>query len=205
MCTVRFRSLRRETQVARGKEREDAILTSAIVLLGELGYDALTMDAVAARAHASKATMYRRWRSKAELVKAALDSLDAGHNATIPDTGALRSDLVAVMEALRDRATPSYVAMIQGLAVAARRDAALAASLRSHLEDDELSPFQAVLCRAVERKRLAADAPVELVHDVAEAMILRQVQTGSAFDGAFIDRVVDEVLLPLLRKKRGRK
>jgi AcrR family transcriptional regulator len=190
--------------VARGQDREDAILTSIIELLGELGYEAITMDAVAARAHASKATMYRRWRNKSELVKAALDALDADHNATIPDTGALRSDLVAVMEGLRDKATASYVAMIQGVVNAARRDKALAASLRSHIENDALSPFQAVLRRAVVRKRLSADAPTDLVHDVAEAMILRQIQTGSPFDGAFISRVVDDVLLPLLRKKRSR-
>jgi AcrR family transcriptional regulator len=191
--------------VARGKQREDAILTSALELLGELGYEALTMDAVAARAHASKATLYRRWRNKTELVKAALDSLDAEHNATIPDTGALRSDLVAVMEALRDKATAPYIEMIQGLVIAARRDKALAASLQAHQENDELSPFQEVLRRAVARGKLPADANTELVHDVAEALILRQVQTGSPFDLAFISRVVDDVLLPLLRKKRSRR
>jgi len=191
--------------VARGQEREDAILTSTVELLGELGYEAITIDAVAARAHASKATIYRRWRNKGELVKAALDALDTRHNATIPDTGALRSDLAAVMEGLRDKATASYVAMIQGLVIAARRDKALAASLRSHIENDELSPFRAVLRRAVERKRLPTHAPTDLVHDVAEAMILRQLQTGSPFDGRFISRVVDDVLLPLLRRKRSRK
>jgi AcrR family transcriptional regulator len=190
--------------MARGQEREDAILTATIELLGELGYEAITMDAVAARAHASKATMYRRWRNKAELVKAALDSLDADHNAAIPDTGALRSDLVAVMEAMREKATASYVAMIQDLVLVARRDTVLAEALQSHIDNDELSPFQTVLRRAVERRKLHADAPTDLVHDVAEAMILRQLQTGSPFDRAFIDRVVDDVLLPLLRKKRSR-
>jgi hypothetical protein len=146
--------------------------------------------------------MYRRWRGKPELVKAALDALDARDNAAIPDTGALRSDLVAVMEAMRDKASAPYVAMIQDLVMSSRRDPALAALLRAHVEDDELSPFHAVLLRAVERKRLSADAPTELVHDVAEAMVLRQLQTGAPFDDAFIARVVDDVLLPLLRRKR---
>jgi AcrR family transcriptional regulator len=190
--------------MVRGKPREDAILHSTLELLAELGYAALTMDAVAARAHASKATMYRRWRNKAALVKAALDALDAGDNAAIPDTGALRSDLVAVMEAARAKATAPYVAMIQDLVIAAQRDKVLAAALRTHIEDDELSPFQAVLHRAVARKRLPAGAPTELVHDVAEALVLRQLQTGAPFDDAFIARVVDDVLLPLLRKKRAR-
>ena len=184
--------------MARGKQREDAILTSTIELLGERGYEAITMDGVAARARASKATMYRRWHNKAELVKAALDSLDAAHNADIPDTGALRSDLLAVMDATRERATAPYLTMIQELVRASRRDEALAAALQAHVEDEDLSPFQAVLQRARARRQLAAGAPIELVHDVAEAMILRQLQTGAAFDAAFIVRVVDEVLLPLL-------
>jgi AcrR family transcriptional regulator len=189
--------------MARGQQRADAILNATIELLGELGYAALTMDAVAARAKASKATMYRRWRNKVELVKAALDALDADHNKTIPDTGALRSDLVAVMKALRSKATAPYVATMQALATAARWDTALAAALRSHIEDDELSPFEVVLRRAVARKELPPDAATDLIHDVAEAMILRQLQTGSPFDRAFISRVVDRVLLPLLGQKRS--
>jgi len=157
------------------------------------------MDAVAARARASKATMYRRWRNKAELVKAALDSLDAGENEQIPDTGALRSDLVAVMKSVRERATPAYVAMIQGLVVAARSDRELGVLLQSHVEREDLSPFHEVLRRAVARKELAASAPIQLVHDVAEAMVIRQLQVGAVLDRAFISRVVDGVLLPLLR------
>jgi len=191
--------------LVRGKPREEAILNATIGLLGELGYDAITMDAVAARAHASKATMYRRWRNKAELVKAALDALDARDNSLIPDTGALRSDLVAVMHAARAKATAPYMAMILDLVVAARRDPALAASLRAHTENDELSPFRVVLERAMARKALPAGAPTELVHDVAEAMVSRQLQTGSPFDDTFILRVVDDVLLPLLGKKKSRK
>jgi hypothetical protein len=109
------------------------------------------------------------------------------------------------MEGVRERTTAGYVAMLQDLVLAARRDQILAASLKAHVEDEELSPFHAVLQRAVRRKRLAATAPVELVHDVAEAMVLRQLQTGAPFDRAFVARVVDEVLLPLLRRRRARR
>src|SRR5689334_4055737 len=101
--------------MVRGQPREAAILDAAGALLAELGYEALTIDAVAARAGSSKATIYRRWRNKAQLVKAVLDALDAEHNAEIPDTGALRSDLVAVLRAARDRATAPYLAMMQDL------------------------------------------------------------------------------------------
>jgi AcrR family transcriptional regulator len=190
--------------MARGKPREEAILSSTIELLKSVGYVALTMDGVAAHARASKATLYRRWRGKPELVKAALDSVDAARCQVVPDTGALRSDLIATMAALREQASAPYVAMMQDLVHAARHDTALERLLHQHAETEELSPFSLVLNRAVERKQLPRSAPRALVHDVAEAMILRQLQLGAPFDRAFIVRVVDEVLLPLLRGKRSR-
>jgi AcrR family transcriptional regulator len=183
----------------RGKERADAILAAVIDLLVEGGYGNLTMDGVAARAQASKATIYRRWRNKAQLVKAALDAHDARQNEALPDTGELRSDLYAVMGALEERASESYLAMINGLIAASKHDDELAAALREHVANEELSPFLVCLQRAVDRGELRPDADSELVHDVAEAMIMRQLTTGM-FDEEFIARVVDDVLLVLLHR-----
>jgi len=186
--------------MARGKEREDAILAATMDLVGRVGYDALTMDAIAAHAKASKMTIYRRWRNKAELVKAALDAHDAEHNSAIPDTGSLRGDLIAVMRAMGELATEPYMAMIGGLIAAARHDQDLAVALRDHVDNQELSPFLDTLRRAIARGDLPADTDTDLVHDVAEAMIQRQVQLNAAFDNGFISRVVDDVLLVLLQQ-----
>ncbi|MCP2167343.1 TetR/AcrR family transcriptional regulator [Goodfellowiella coeruleoviolacea] len=183
----------------RGEARERAILDATTELVGEVGYQALTVDAVAARAHASKATIYRRWRNKAELVKAALDAYDAEFNLVIPDTGELRGDLVAVLEALRDKATDRYLALLNALISAAKYDPVLAAALHEHQADDELSPFTACLQRAVARGEAPAEVDTTLVHDVAEALIMRQLTVDLPFDDAFINRVVDRVLLPLIR------
>jgi len=90
------------------------------------------------------------------------------------------------------------MALISGLIAAAKHDAELDAALKEHVADEELSPFLVSLQRAVDRGELAADADSELVHDVAEAMIMRQVTAGE-FDEAFISRVVDDVLLVLLK------
>src|SRR5512147_2749500 len=73
-------------------DREQEILDAALEVLGEVGYDRLTMDAVAQRAKASKATLYRRWSSKARLVVEALARTKGVPE--IPDTGDLRTDLV---------------------------------------------------------------------------------------------------------------
>jgi AcrR family transcriptional regulator len=190
--------------LARGKAREEAILAAALDALRDHGYDAMTIDGIARRAHASKATIYRRWATKAEIVKAALDAVDAEHGASIPDTGALRSDLVAVMKALRAKATKPYVALMTEVVAAARRDKALGALLGQHVEDEELSPFHEVLRRAVRRRTLSRKVDTDLVHDVAEALVLRQLQMSLPFNDAFITRVVDHVLLPLLKPKRRR-
>ncbi|MGC4093159.1 MAG: TetR/AcrR family transcriptional regulator [Polyangiaceae bacterium] len=190
--------------MVRGKPRVDAILSASIGLLEEVGYEAMTIDAVAARAHSSKATIYRRWQSKAQLVKAALDQLDAEHNRVIPETGTLRSDLIAVALSIKGRATPAHVAMMHGVALAARSDPELAQLLRSHVQDEALSPFQVVLTRAIERKWLPARTNAVLIHDVAEAMVLRQLQLGAPLNRAFVLRLVDQVILPLLGKDKKR-
>src|SRR5918995_303472 len=75
-------------------ERETEILAATLEVLAEVGYDLLTMDAVATRAKASKATLYRRWRGKPELVVAAV-MCHHSNAASVPDTGSLRGDLLA--------------------------------------------------------------------------------------------------------------
>jgi AcrR family transcriptional regulator len=189
--------------VERGAARERAILAAVVDVISEVGYEALTMDAVAARAGASKATIYRRWQGKADMVRAALDAYDAERNATAPDTGALRGDLVGVLETLRATATPAYVALTGGLARAMRTDPELAASLRAHMEDEELSPFAAAVERAVARGELAPDVDASLLHDVAESLLAHRITLQQPLDDAFVVRVVDQVLLPVLARWRN--
>ena len=193
----------------RGKPRERAILSAVISLLGETGYEAMTMDAVAARAHASKTTIYRRWPGKAELVRAAVDAhitsrtLDTHGNGTfgsgIQDNGSLRGDLLAVMNAMPGHLTPEFMAMMSGLVHAMRADPELAASLRPMLDHDSVA--EQIIGRAVRRGELPAPAAgrlAGLVHEVIEAQIFRQLMTASSLDGSFAAHVVDDIILPLL-------
>lgn len=184
--------------MARGKPREDALLAATREELLASGYANLTMDAVAARARSSKATIYRRWRNKAQLVKAAVDALDAEDNAGIPVTGSLRSDLLAVMKAVRRKASAPYVEMLTELVLASKRDPELAEALREHVDDEALSPFHEVLGRHFSRKQV----DFQLIHDVAEALVIRELQRGPLSD-AFMRRVVDRVLMPLLESGKG--
>ena len=183
----------------RGPAREQAILIAVTGLLGEVGYEAMTMDAVAARAHASKTTIYRRWPGKAELVRAAVDARIAGHVLTGSDTGSTRGDLLAVLRSVRSHLTPDFMAMMSGLVHAMRSDSALAASLRSLFDQDSVSEH--VIGRAVARGDLPAGAAprlAALVHEVIEALVFRQLMTAGDLDDAFARHVVDDIVLPLL-------
>lgn len=184
--------------MVRGVERERAVLAATTELLAERGYQALTIDAVAARAGASKATIYRRWPNKAQLVRATLDAADAARNASVPDTGQLRSDLFAVMDMISAEVADPLTRVTAELATLMRHDAQLAEAIREHLDKAELSPFHDALQRAIVRGDIAADTDLDLIHDVAEAMILRQLHLDLPVDTAFSTRLIDDALLVLL-------
>jgi AcrR family transcriptional regulator len=179
-------------------------LSAVISLLGETGYEAMTIDAVAARAHASKTTIYRRWPGKAELVRAAVDAhitsrMLGPQGGGTQDSGSLRDDLLAIMNAVHGHLTPEFMAMMSGLVHAMRTDPQLAASLRSWFDRDSVA--EQIIGRAVRRGEVPAPAAgrlAGLVHEVIEAQVFRQLMTASALDGTFAVHVVDDIILPLL-------
>ena len=180
--------------------REQAILAAVIELLGEAGYEAMTMDAIAARAHASKTTIYRRWRGKPELVKAAVDGHVAGRVPSWADTGSLRGDLMKVMLAMRGHLTDEFLAMMSGLIHAMRTDPELAAVLRSHLASDHSAALP-IIARAAARGEVPAgaeEALASIAHEVIEAQLFRQMAVGGSFDEEFARHVVDDLVWPAL-------
>ncbi|MGH2910532.1 MAG: helix-turn-helix domain-containing protein, partial [Solirubrobacteraceae bacterium] len=83
----------------RDPERNAVILDATLVVLAEHGYDGMTIDMVAARAGSARATVYRRWPTKAELVLEAVARMsrdDVGDD-PLPDTGSLRGDMTAMI------------------------------------------------------------------------------------------------------------
>jgi AcrR family transcriptional regulator len=189
----------------RGEMREDAILRATLELLAESGYDQLTMDAVAARARSSKATIYRRWPGKAELVTTAVRRHAGRAAEEAPDTGGLRSDLVAALQAMRESLAGQDAALILGLMIAMRRDPELAGVVRAQVLDTKREVFGAAIARAVARGDLPATAGGALCAEISSAMLLsRLLVTGEPLDDAFVHYLVDAVLLPLLDHHSGR-
>jgi AcrR family transcriptional regulator len=186
--------------MARGEVREQAILSAVIELLGEVGYEGMTMDAIAARAHASKTTIYKRWPGKPELVRASVDSYIAGRLAVGVDTGSLRGDLMALMAALRGHLTDEFLAMMSGLVHAMRKDPELAAALWSQLAVGHAAALP-VISRAAARGELSpgADAELaELAHEVIEAHLFRLLAADSTLSPEFARHVIDDLVIPVL-------
>ena len=183
----------------RDQQREEAILHAALELLAEIGYDQLTMDAVAARAHCSKATIYRRWPGKAELVTTAVRRQAVAARAA-PDTGGLRTDLLEAIAAMRISLVHQDAARIIGLIAAMRRDPSLAEVVRGQLLASKREIFGAVIARAVTRGDLPATADHELLAEISSAVLLsRLLVTGDPLDPAFEQHLVDAVLMPVLQ------
>ncbi|TDC50804.1 TetR/AcrR family transcriptional regulator [Jiangella ureilytica] len=185
----------------RGELREDAVLRATLELLAEIGYGSVTMDAVAARARASKATIYRRWAGKADLVIAAIERHTSGDgdSSAPPDTGALRADLLALLTAMRDRLAGESAALVLGLLTAMRDDPALATAVRARLIGVKRDAFAPALRRAADRGDIAAVPDHDLIAEVASALLFsRLFVTGEPLDDAFLDRLADAVILPLV-------
>jgi AcrR family transcriptional regulator len=148
------------------EERADrAILAATLELMAERGVRDLRMDDVADRARVGKATIYRRYRSKEELVTAAVEALVS--EITVPDTGSTRGDLLGLMRgAVRVYSGSVEAGVMPGLVEAMSRDAGLARSVREGFLARRRSALRVVLERGAERGDLRTDVDLELALDV---------------------------------------
>ena len=178
--------------------RDAAICDATLALLLEVGYDRMSMDAVAARAHASKATIYRRWPGKQELV---LDAVRArGVGLTVAeDTGSLRGDLMATYRSAVHGSAADDADLIAGVLRAMRSAPELADCVRSQVIESKCDVSRIIVARAVARGELPAVTDPLILHEVASALWFHRVLVvGGPVDDAFIAHVVDDVLMPLL-------
>jgi AcrR family transcriptional regulator len=180
-------------------ERERELYTAVVELLREVGYEALTMDAVAARTRSSKATLYRQWKGKPELVATALR-----HNAPVSigdiDTGSLAGDLHELVRCHDEHEIKRDQELMRGLAHAAFRNEDLFRALRELLIEPELESFRGVVQRAVDRGELRADNPARdyLPHMLFGCALARPIIEGIDPDPEYTHRYIDAVVVPAL-------
>ncbi|NXY98426.1 TetR/AcrR family transcriptional regulator [Streptomyces sp. BR123] len=180
-------------------EREAELHGAVLDLLREVGYDALTMDAVATRTKSSKATLYRQWGSKPELVARALRCTQPVSLEEI-DTGSLRGDFGLMVKHSDDAQMAKDTALIRGLAHAVHTSPELHQALRELLIDPEITGLQVMLRRAVDRGEIAPDCPaLDFVpHMLIGAFIALPLIEDRSVDRAFLAEFVDAVVFPAL-------
>jgi AcrR family transcriptional regulator len=177
--------------------RDSDIRAAVLELLTEHGYDRLTIEAVAARARAGKATIYRRWPSKVELVIDVVNELKPV-DFELPDTGSLADDIRAYFEVAAVGGPPNAFSLIAGLAPALLHDRELAVAFREHFVGPRVAKLQFLLDRAVARGEVDTHRNADLLCAVFPAFMLhRTVFGGVAPDPAFVRRIIEEVLIPL--------
>jgi AcrR family transcriptional regulator len=189
----------------RDESRDAAILAATREVLGEVGYDRLTIEAVAARAKASKATVYRRWSGKATLVVDAIKATgpqagpDGAPPCYWPDTGSLREDLLAGARAFAERLTSEEGALLAAVMTAQLRDPELAAAMRAKSYEDKRRSCRLLTERAIARGELDSTSGVDTFVEVLPAVMFnRLLLSGEPLDEAFVQHVVDDIALPLL-------
>ena len=176
--------------------RDEALREAALALLADVGYDRLTLDAVAARARAGKTTIYRRWSGKAELVVDALVSVKGPLE--FPDTGSLAGDLRAVAHGFASPESRFDARVTIGMLTALARDAELREVFRDGFLAPRMMGFRTLLERAVARGEIAGDRDLDLLAVVFPAMALQHLVThGEIPDTELAERIMATVVLPL--------
>ena len=171
-----------------------AVLESALALVREQGYAAVTIDGIAARAGVSKATIYRWWNHKsAILVEAFLTSVHP--QIAFPDSGSAREDLVAQATSLaRVLSDPVLGSLFVSLLGEARHDPDLATALRDGWQTPRRVAGGEVIERAMARNELPADTDPELVLDgVYGPLYLRLLFGHAPLDESSLRQIVAQV------------
>jgi AcrR family transcriptional regulator len=190
----------------RGRKRDHSrdadILDAALELLAEVGANGITMDLVAERAGAGKATIYRRWPSKADLVIDAVahmkrKQVDIEH---LPDTGTLRGDLLGLFkpEAMED--STRKLKVMTALASLLATDRALAEAGSAVVVQPWADAHFALMERAMNRGEVSASADIATLSQIIPSLAAyRTLVQQKPFTLAFLVSMVDGVILPALR------
>ena len=194
----------RAVQSSPWSPRETELLAVTLQLLQEHGYDRLTVDAVAATARASKATVYRRWPSKAELVLAAFIE-GVRQVAVPPETGTLRGDLLHLGRAICQQAQ-QQAGTIRAVLVEASRHPALNDALQHQFLDERKALIQEILQQAADRGEIDESVISDELWDLLPGyLIFRSIMPSRPPTEHTVQALVDDVIIPSLTRAGKRK
>jgi AcrR family transcriptional regulator len=177
----------------RGEELERAIFDAVWAELAAVGYDALTMEGVAARAQTGKQVLYRRWPNRLELVLAAVRDRSGSILDHAPDTGSLRGDATAILRHMADRQQELGTHGIRGLMMDAA-DTDPSGFTRS------AGIWAAIIERAAKRGEIGpAPVPGQVAGTAGELLRHRILISAAPVTDEDLAVLVDDIFLPLIR------
>ena len=183
----------------RSEQADQAILAAARDLFAECGPDALYIEQVAARAGVGKATIYRHWSGKAEVVAEAVRQRQC-EEVPVTDTGSLRGDLLATIKHIDASVSSEDGALISGVLCAMRTDPVLANLMRTQVVESKRTNCLQIVERAIARGELPSSAAGDVLYEVLPAMVItRLVINGEELSEEFAAHLVDDILIPLLQ------
>ncbi|MFD1714477.1 TetR/AcrR family transcriptional regulator [Amnibacterium flavum] len=190
----------------RDHTRDAEILDATLDVLAEVGYDGMTIDMVASRAKAGKATVYRRWTSKAELVLDAVACMKSADIAglEIPDTGTLRGDLIGLIKTPSIADGERKLQIIAGIASMLSRTPELADAANKAIIEPRAAVNRTVLQRAIDRGEIPADADLETLSLITPSMVAyRTLMLRKPVTREFLIGLIDTVVLPAAGVQAG--
>jgi AcrR family transcriptional regulator len=184
-------------------ERESELLAVTLGLLRQHGYDRLTVDAVATAARASKATVYRRWPSKADLVLAAF--IEGTRSSAVPPcTGSLRTDLLEIGRSTCQHAR-DHTSTMRAVLNEMSHSPELSAAMQEKFILQRKLVIDGVLAAAVERGEIEAAAINDELFDLLPGyLVFRALVSNRPPTEETVRTLVDDVLLPSLKSDRNR-
>ncbi|MGW1161344.1 TetR/AcrR family transcriptional regulator [Streptomyces sp. NPDC002513] len=179
-------------------QREQEFFDAVLEQIRECGYEAVTMEGIAASTRCSKSTLYRQWKTKPQFVAAALRSHRCVRIAGV-DTGSLAGDLRAAARAAAAWSRRD-TKLLQALGPAIMQDQELAQALREALVEPEIKALQEILRRGVERGEVPADHPAleYIPAQLLGVLRARPMLEGQYADEEYLARFVEATVLPLL-------
>jgi len=183
----------------RDLSRDAEILDAALEVLAETGYDGMTIDMVAARAKAGKATVYRRWASKGELVIEAVACMKQNDISAekLPDTGTLRGDLVAMVKPRTIEDAQQKLRVMAGVMSLLGQSPELAEAAREAIVEPRMAVNRMFLRRAIDRGEISPDVDIERISAISQSMgAFRMLMEQKPVDREFVISVIDGIVLP---------
>jgi AcrR family transcriptional regulator len=182
----------------RGEVLYAAIFDATLTELAEVGYANLAMERIAARAHTGKASLYKRWPNRAELVVAALRH-QRGEPEPAPDTGSLREDVLTLLRRGAARLDGVFGEAVRGLMAETLTDPDRTATVRGNMFTARNRLMREILDRAAARGDIRPAAVTPQLIGLAPALVDHHfLFHGAPIPDDVLTAIVDNILLPLL-------